>query len=54
MNIGDNKLRSQESKWQYRSKLGDLLGHGKVQPHIYLEKLNPIIGKTIENWHLYW
>ena len=37
VNIGDNKLRSQNGKWQYRSEPGGLLGHGKGQPHIHLE-----------------
>jgi hypothetical protein len=54
VNIGDNKLRSQNGKWQYRSEPGELSGHGKGQPHIHLEKLDPITGEIIENWHLYW
>ena len=45
--IGDNKLRSQNGKWQYRAKPVDTENN-----HIHLERLNPRTGEIIENWHL--
>lgn len=55
VNLGDNKLRSQNGVWQYRAKEVDLGGHGgKSDPHIHLEKLDPSTGEVLENWHFYW
>jgi hypothetical protein len=54
IDIGDNKLRSQDGKWQYRAKPNDVNGrHGKGE-HIHLEHLNPDTGKVLDNWHFYW
>ncbi len=49
VNVGDGKLRSSDGTWQYRAKPGDIL-----QRHIHLEKLNPMTGEVIINWHLRW
>lgn len=47
--VSPNKLRSQDGKWQYRAKPGDLeLGH------IHLEELDPNTGEVLTNWHFYW
>jgi len=54
VDIGDNKIRSQDGKWQYRAKPNDVTGmHGEGE-HIHLERLNPETGEVLENWHLYW
>ena len=53
--VGPNKLRSQDGKWQYRGKPEDLAGHGpNDSPHIHLERLNPKTGEVLDNWHLRW
>ncbi|MBU2705399.1 hypothetical protein KCM76_05380, partial [Zooshikella marina] len=53
--VEPNKLRSRDGKWQYRGKPEDLRGHKPTDsPHIHLERLNPITGEVIENWHLRW
>ena len=49
INVGNNKLRSQNGVWQYRAKPGDL-----AQRHIHLERLNPKTGEVLVNWHLRW
>ena len=46
---GVGKLVSQNGRWQYRAKPGDL-----AQNHIHLEKLNPITGEVLVNYHLRW
>jgi RHS repeat-associated protein len=53
--IGPGKFRSRDGRWQYRAKPNDLIGHGPIDtPHIHLERLNPLTGEVIENWHLRW
>lgn len=53
--VGDNKYRSQDGKWQYRSKAEDLSGHDAGDtPHVHLEKLDPATGEVLENHHLRW
>ena len=53
--VEPNKLRSQDGKWQYRGKPGDLKGHSsKDSPHIHLERLNPKTGEVLDNWHFRW
>jgi hypothetical protein len=47
VDVGDNKLRSADGKWQYRAKPGDIADH-----HIHLELLDPKTGEVLENWHL--
>ncbi len=54
VDIGDNKLRSQDGKWQYRAKPNDITGKHADGKHVHLEHLNPETGEVIENWHLYW
>ena len=49
VNIGNNKLRSKNGKWQYRAKPNDVKGG-----HVHLERLNPKTGEVLENWHLRW
>ena len=46
---GTGKLVSQNGKWQYRAKIGDLLDN-----HIHLEMLNPSTGEVLINYHLRW
>ena len=56
VNIGDNKIRSADGRWQYRAKPADLAGHPNSiynGPHIHLERLNPKTGEVIKNFHLY-
>lgn len=43
------KLRSADSKWQYRAKPGDVADN-----HIHLEELNPKTGEVLQNLHLRW
>jgi RHS repeat-associated protein len=43
------KLRSQDGRWQYRAKPGDV-----AQRHIHLELLDPKTGRVIQNVHLRW
>lgn len=53
--LGPGKLRSRDGRWQYRAKADDLRGHGPGDtPHVHLERLNPITGEVLENWHLRW
>jgi RHS repeat-associated protein len=53
--IEPGKLRSQDGRWQYRAKPNDLVGHGTGDsPHVHLERLDPITGEVLENWHLRW
>lgn len=47
--VGANKWRSDDGKWQYRAKPGDL-----NQNHIHIEELNPATGEVLNNHHLYW
>ena len=47
--VGTNKWRSLDGKWQYRAKFGDVL-----KRHIHLERLNPKTGEVLVNWHLRW
>ncbi|QDU75859.1 hypothetical protein Pan97_29010 [Bremerella volcania] len=47
VDVGDNKLRSQDGRWQYRAKPVDT-----NQNHVHLEKLDPVTGEVLENWHL--
>jgi len=47
VDIGDNKLRSQDGRWQYRAKAVDTADN-----HVHLERINPETGEVIENWHL--
>jgi RHS repeat-associated protein len=47
--IERHKWRSQDGKWQYRAKPGDLMLR-----HIHLEELNPKTGEVIQNLHLRW
>lgn len=54
VNIGNNKLRSQDGKWQYRAKTSDVKGEHAGGKHIHLEHLNPETGEVIENWHFFW
>ena len=49
VDIGDNKLRSQDGVWQYRAKPVDTNDN-----HVHLERLNPDTGEVITNWHLRW
>ena len=53
VDIGDNKIRSIDGRWQYRAKPDDVIGaHGKG-PHVHLEELNVKTGEEIKNFHLY-
>ncbi len=54
VDIGDNKLRSQDGKWQYRAKPKDIAGEHAGGEHIHLERLNPETGEVLDNWHLFW
>ena len=54
VDIGNNKLRSQDGKWQYRAKPKDITGEHAGGKHIHLEELNPDTGEVINNWHLFW
>ncbi|MDR0521941.1 MAG: hypothetical protein LBH00_08845 [Planctomycetaceae bacterium] len=45
--LPDNKMRSQNGKWQYRAKAEDI-----QNGHIHLEELNPATGEVIRNLHL--
>ena len=49
VNIGDNKWRSADGRWQYRAKPVDT-----TKNHVHLERLDPNTGEVLENWHLYW
>ncbi len=51
--LPDNKIRSQNGKWQYRAKPSDVNGlHGNGS-HVHLEELNPKTNEVIRNIHLY-
>jgi hypothetical protein len=47
--VGPNKWRSADGKWQYRAKPGDLKDN-----HIHIEELNPETGEVLQNYHLRW
>jgi hypothetical protein len=47
--IEPGKWRSQDGKWQYRAKPGDV-----KENHIHLEELDPKTGEVIQNLHLRW
>jgi RHS repeat-associated protein len=47
VDVGDNKLRSRDGRWQYRAKAGDVNDN-----HVHLERLDPGTGTVLENWHL--
>ncbi len=47
--VEPGKLRSSDSKWQYRAKAGDIADN-----HIHLEELNPKTGEVLQNLHLRW
>ncbi len=47
--VGPNKLRSINGRWQYRAKPVDTLRN-----HVHLERLDPVTGQVLENWHFYW
>ena len=47
--VEPNKWRSQDGKWQYRAKPGDLADN-----HIHLEELDPKTGIVKQNIHLRW
>jgi hypothetical protein len=49
VNVGDNKFRSVDGKWQYRAKSVDT-----TRNHVHLERLDPETGEVLENWHLCW
>ena len=49
LEVEPNKWRSQDGKWQYRAKPGDL-----EENHIHLEELNPNTGEVLQNLHLRW
>jgi Flp pilus assembly pilin Flp len=53
--VEPGKLRSQDGRWQYRGKPADLEGHGPADsPHVHLERLDPVTGEVLENWHFRW
>ena len=47
--VSPGKWRSQDGRWQYRAKPGDVLDN-----HVHLEQLNPVTGEVIRNLHLRW
>ena len=47
--IGDNKWRSQDGKWQYSAKPGDVADN-----HVHLEELHPQTGEIKQNIHPCW
>ena len=47
--VEPGKWRSQDGKWQYRAKPGDL-----ADRHIHLEELDPATGEVLQNLHLRW
>jgi hypothetical protein len=47
--VAPNKWRSQDGKWQYRAKPGDV-----EQKHIHLEEINPLTGEVLQNLHIRW
>jgi len=47
--VGRNKWRSRDGRWQYRAKDGDI-----ADRHIHLEQLNPRTGEVTQNLHLRW
>lgn len=47
--VAPNKWRSQDGRWQYRAKPGDV-----ADKHIHLEQLNPKSGEVLQNVHLRW
>lgn len=47
--ISLGKWRSQDGRWQYRAKPGDVGDN-----HVHLEQLNPKTGEVIQNLHLRW
>jgi hypothetical protein len=47
--VGKNKWRSKNGKWQYRAKPGDTKDR-----HIHLEELDPKTGEVLQNYHLRW
>lgn len=49
MEVEPNKWRSQDGKWQYRAKPGDI-----GESHVHLEELDPATGEVIQNLHLRW
>jgi hypothetical protein len=49
----DNKLRSQNGKWQYRAKPNDIKGHYGGKGHVHIEELDPKTGEVLRNIHLY-
>lgn len=49
LKVESGKMRSSDGRWQYRSKECDV-----NQNHIHLEKMNPLTGEVLENWHLKW
>ena len=49
VDIGDNKWRSADGRWQYRAKPDDV-----SKNHVHLERIDPETGAVLENWHLYW
>ncbi|OPX41856.1 hypothetical protein CLHUN_42750 [Ruminiclostridium hungatei] len=52
--VSEFKFRSNDGKWQYRAKPGDVNGDHGNGNHIHLERLNPKTGEVLENWHFYW
>ena len=47
--VGPQKLRSQDGRWQYRARPGDV-----SRGHVHLERLDPRTGEVLQNWHLRW
>ncbi len=47
--VSPGKWRSQDGRWQYRAKPGDVADN-----HIHLEQLNPKTGEVRQNLHLRW
>ena len=52
--VEPHKFRSQDGRWQYRAKPGDVNGqHGRGN-HIHVERLDPSTGEVLDNYHFYW
>jgi hypothetical protein len=49
LEVEPGKWRSQDGKWQYRAKPGDIASN-----HIHLEELDPATGEVLQNVHLRW
>ncbi|MGL5097803.1 MAG: polymorphic toxin-type HINT domain-containing protein, partial [Planctomycetia bacterium] len=49
VDVGDNKLRSIDGRWQYRAKPIDT-----TQNHVHIEQLDPTTGEVLQNWHLHY